>query len=68
MLFSGTLRAYDVIGMNSVPEDISDSEWVPWLAQKAVQHLRGWGFSFAVDLIGGLEAWQRDVDGSFPCY
>ena len=36
-------------------------------SQRAVVALREAGF-LAVDLVGGLEAWAREVDPSFPIY
>ena len=35
-------------------------------SQRAVQVLRAAGFTAARDLIGGLHAWKREVDPSFP--
>ena len=40
----------------------------PAVVQEVVQRLQGWGFSGAVDLVDGLQAWYRDVDDTFPCY
>ncbi|PKA50542.1 Adenylyltransferase and sulfurtransferase MOCS3 2 [Apostasia shenzhenica] len=37
-------------------------------SQRAVECLRKNGFPLAKDIIGGLEAWSRDVDPSFPIY
>ncbi|BBN18879.1 adenylyltransferase and sulfurtransferase [Marchantia polymorpha subsp. ruderalis] len=37
-------------------------------SQKAVQFLRSEGFSSAVDVVGGLESWAKDVDERFPFY
>ncbi|KAJ4981885.1 hypothetical protein NE237_032722 [Protea cynaroides] len=37
-------------------------------SQRAVQYLHKMGFTAARDIIGGIEAWARDVDPSFPTY
>ncbi|AQL01755.1 Adenylyltransferase and sulfurtransferase MOCS3 1 Molybdopterin-synthase adenylyltransferase Molybdopterin-synthase sulfurtransferase [Zea mays] len=37
-------------------------------SQRAVQLLREKGFASAKDIIGGLQAWGRDVDPDFPVY
>jgi adenylyltransferase and sulfurtransferase len=37
-------------------------------SQRAVQLLREKGFTSAKDIIGGLQAWGRDVDPDFPVY
>ncbi|XP_076959694.1 adenylyltransferase and sulfurtransferase MOCS3-like [Bidens hawaiensis] len=37
-------------------------------SQRAVQLLHNKGFTFAKDIVGGLEAWARDVDQKFPTY
>lgn len=37
-------------------------------SQRAVQLLREKGFANAKDIIGGLQAWGRDVDPDFPVY
>ncbi|KAG6550338.1 hypothetical protein Mapa_008301 [Marchantia paleacea] len=37
-------------------------------SQKAVQLLRSEGFSSAVDVVGGLDSWAKDVDEKFPFY
>lgn len=37
-------------------------------SQRAVQCLRKMGFASAKDIIGGIEAWARDVDPKFPTY
>ncbi|XP_050367645.1 adenylyltransferase and sulfurtransferase MOCS3 [Argentina anserina] len=37
-------------------------------SQRAVQSLHKLGFTSARDIIGGLEAWARDVDPNFPTY
>lgn len=37
-------------------------------SQRAVQSLHKLGFTSARDIIGGLEAWARDVDPDFPTY
>ncbi|KAL6990568.1 Adenylyltransferase and sulfurtransferase MOCS3, partial [Sarracenia purpurea var. burkii] len=36
--------------------------------QRAVQYLHKMGFTFAKDIIGGLESWANDVDPNFPTY
>ncbi|KAJ6301908.1 hypothetical protein OIU77_016088 [Salix suchowensis] len=37
-------------------------------SQRAVQLLHRMGFTSARDIIGGLEAWARDVDPTLPTY
>ncbi|KAL6999221.1 Adenylyltransferase and sulfurtransferase MOCS3 [Sarracenia purpurea var. burkii] len=37
-------------------------------SQRAVQYLHKMGFTFAKDIIGGLESWANDVDPNFPTY
>nr|VDC86902.1 unnamed protein product [Brassica rapa] len=37
-------------------------------SQRAVEYLRESGFDTAKDIIGGLEAWARDVNPNFPTY
>ncbi|WCJ32977.1 Adenylyltransferase and sulfurtransferase MOCS3 [Euphorbia peplus] len=37
-------------------------------SQRAVEILQNKGFNSAMDIIGGLEAWSRDVDPKFPSY
>eukprot|EP00884_Botryococcus_braunii_P020045 jgi/Botrbrau1/6724/Bobra.0324s0015.1 len=37
-------------------------------SQRAVHLLRQTGFEGAVDLVGGLQAWAREVDPRFPLY
>ncbi|KAL4451956.1 hypothetical protein ABPG75_007618 [Micractinium tetrahymenae] len=37
-------------------------------SQRAVARLRQLGISHAVDVVGGVEAWAREVDPSFPLY
>ena len=37
-------------------------------SQRAVAALRRAGISHGVDVVGGMEAWARDVDPSFPTY
>ncbi|KAJ4828485.1 Molybdenum cofactor synthesis protein 3 [Turnera subulata] len=37
-------------------------------SQRAVQFLHKMGFTSAKDIIGGLEAWGRDIDPNFPTY
>lgn len=37
-------------------------------SQRAVARLRQLGISHAVDVVGGMEAWAREVDPSFPTY
>ncbi|XP_076933517.1 adenylyltransferase and sulfurtransferase MOCS3-like [Bidens hawaiensis] len=37
-------------------------------SQRAVQLLHKLGFTSAMDIVGGLEAWARDVDQKFPTY
>lgn len=37
-------------------------------SQRAVARLRQLGIKHAVDVVGGMEAWAREVDPSFPTY
>lgn len=37
-------------------------------SQRALQHLRQLGYTDAVDVVGGIEAWARDVDPGYPLY
>lgn len=37
-------------------------------SQRAVSRLRELGLTTATDMIGGMEAWARDVDPTFPLY
>ncbi|KAH9290643.1 hypothetical protein KI387_034760 [Taxus chinensis] len=37
-------------------------------SQRAVQYLHGQGFHAVHDIIGGLEAWTKEVDHNFPSY
>lgn len=37
-------------------------------SQRAVEKLHEMGFTFAKDIIGGLESWGHDVDPKFPTY
>lgn len=37
-------------------------------SQRAVARLRQLGIVHAVDMVGGMEAWAREVDPSFPTY
>ncbi|GAB4849678.1 Adenylyltransferase and sulfurtransferase MOCS3 [Ancistrocladus abbreviatus] len=37
-------------------------------SQRAVQLLHKMGFSSAMDIVGGLEAWAQEVDPTFPAY
>ena len=37
-------------------------------SQKAAKLLVDWGFKNVYNIAGGLERWQKDVDGNFPIY
>lgn len=37
-------------------------------SQRAVARLRQLGITHGVDVVGGMEAWAREVDPSFPTY
>ena len=37
-------------------------------SQKALEILRGQGFTRLRNLTGGIDAWSREVDGSVPRY
>lgn len=37
-------------------------------SQRAVQYLHKMGFASAKDIVGGLEAWAKNVDPNFPTY
>lgn len=37
-------------------------------SQRAVAALRRVGISHGVDVVGGIEAWAREVDPTFPTY
>lgn len=37
-------------------------------SQRAVQYLSNRGFHAARDIIGGLEAWTKEIDSNFPSY
>lgn len=37
-------------------------------SQRAVQLLQKNGFTYAKDIVGGLESWAHDVDQKFPTY
>ena len=37
-------------------------------SQRAVARLRELGFKGAIDMVGGMEAWGKEIDGTFPIY
>ncbi|KAF5807464.1 putative transferase [Helianthus annuus] len=57
---NGTLNGSDA-GLYVVCRRGNDS-------QRAVQLLHKLGFTYAKDIVGGLESWAREVDPKFPTY
>lgn len=37
-------------------------------SQRAVARLRELGYGGAIDMVGGIEAWGKEIDGTFPLY
>jgi adenylyltransferase/sulfurtransferase len=37
-------------------------------SQRAVARLRELGIEHAVDMVGGMEAWGKEIDSTFPIY
>ncbi len=37
-------------------------------SQQAAEHFRGLGFTHIANIVGGIDAWSRDVDPSVPTY
>lgn len=69
--------AGDAAGQDGTAEDSSSpSEQPPFYvvcrrgndSQRALAALRRAGISQGVDVVGGMEAWAREVDTSFPMY